>query len=291
MPALSKRFRTVSGSRLVLALVVMTLIAGGFPASAQSPVAYPPIKLIHLYEHTCPAGVDPLAGSLTDAVNACPSAVPSVNFTLTSQDPSFAPQTHPTDSLGATEWHEVPSGFPYAIQQTVAAGFETPVVRCQMGQNVQTGANFVELTFSAPGGRLDIGTADLSLTYFMDNSCYWFDIPAGQTGPGSEAAQGVEVAVSDGGVTANTPTTTPIPPKVTDEAPQVEAAVNDGGVPTSTPTTTPTPTPLLATEPESEGVSQAQSDQPNADEGDAAASPQVKAAAAGGTRIDIRAWN
>ena len=290
MPALSKRFRTVSGSRLALALVVMTLIAGGFPARAQSPIAYPPIKLIHLYEHTCPAGVDPLAGSLTDAANACPSATSSVNFTLTSQDPSFAPQTHPTDSLGATEWHEISSGFPYAIQQAVPAGYGNPVVRCQMGQNVQTGANYVEITFDAPGGRLDIGTGDLSLTYFMDNSCYWFDIPAGQTGPGSEAAQQVEDAVSDGGVPADTPTSTPIHPKVTDEVPQVDVAVSDGGVPTSTPTTTPTPTPLLATESGSEGVPQAQSAQPNANEGDAAASPQVQAAEAGGTRLDIRAW-
>ena len=123
-----------------------------------------------------------------------------------------------------------------------------------MGQNVQTGANYVEITFDAPGGRLDIGTGDLSLTYFMDNSCYWFDIPAGQTGPGSEAAQQVEVAVSDGGVPADTPTSTPIHPKVTDEVPQVDVAVSDGGVPTSTPTTTPTPTPLLATESEAKAT-------------------------------------
>src|SRR5689334_15641719 len=71
MPALSKRVRAVSGSRLMLALVMLSLIAAGFPAGAQSPVAsYPPIKLIHLYQHTCPAGVDPLAVSLTDAANA-----------------------------------------------------------------------------------------------------------------------------------------------------------------------------------------------------------------------------
>jgi hypothetical protein len=236
MPASMKRFRAVSGSRLVLALVILTLTAVGFPASAQSPVAYPPIKLIHLYEHTCPVGVDPRAGGLIDAANACPPMFSNVNFTLTSQDQSFAPQTHPTDSLGATEWHEVPSGFPYAIQQTIPAGYGTPVVRCQFGQNIQTGVNAVEMIFDAPGGRVDIGTADLSLTYFMDNSCYWFDMPAGQTGPGGEAAQGVEEAVSDGGVPTSTPTPTPLSATASGSeneadaaaSPQVQAAVTGG---------------------------------------------------------------
>lgn len=285
MPASTKRFRAVSGSRLVLALVILTLTAVGFPASAQSPVAYPPIKLIHLYEHTCPAGVDPRAGGLIDAANACPPMFSNVNFTLTSQDQSFAPQTHPTDSLGATEWHEVPSGFPYAIQQTIPAGYGTPIVRCQFGQNIQTGVNAVEMTFDAPGGKLDIGTADRSLTYFMDNSCYWFDMPAGQTGLGSEAAQGVEEAVSDGGVPTSTPTSTPKPSAIIDTG-QIDVAEVSAG----TTENTPTPTPPLSAEPGSDTVAQAEPAQPNANDGEAAASPQAQAVQGGGTRLDIRAW-
>ena len=284
MTPLPRCLRLLTAHRLFVFLIAVTMIAGAFPASAQTPVAYPPIKLIHLYQHTCPAGVDPLAGSLIDAANACPSAIPNVNFTLTSQDPSFAPQTHPTDSLGATEWHEVPSGFPYAIQQTVAAGYGTPVVRCQMGQNLQTGVNFVELTFSAPGGSLDIGTSDLSLTYFMDNACYWFDIPAGQTGLGSEAAQGVEDAVSDGGAPANTPTSTP---RAIIDTGQVEGAE----VAADTTETMPTPTPQLSSETGGDAAPQAeQASQADEAEEAGSASPVAQGIEAGGTRLDIRAW-
>jgi hypothetical protein len=171
---------------------MLMLILGALPAHAQSPVAQPAIKLIHLYEHTCPAGIDPRAGTLDEATAACPQSIPSVSFTLTSQDPSFAPQTHTTNSSSDTEWQEIPSGIPYSIQQAMPQGYANPVVRCLLGQSLTPGVGTTELTFETVQGRLDIGTSDLSLTYFLESSCYWFDIP---TAPLDTAASQAQEAV------------------------------------------------------------------------------------------------
>lgn len=194
--------RPQSGIHLLTVVIGIALLLTALPVAAQSPVAQPvaqpQIKLIHLYEHTCPAGVDPTVGTVIDAIGVCPQAAPNVAFTLTSQDPTFAPQTHPTDSLGATEWHEIPSTAPYAIQQTVPAGYDSPVVRCQFGMHFDPSFGYMEQTLSAPGGRLDIGVTDPTLTGYGDVSCYWFDLPSRPPdAQGESVAQQPEAAVAE----------------------------------------------------------------------------------------------
>lgn len=162
--------------KLLARTVVLLLLLGMLPAlqppaavDAQDTATYTMTK------YDCPAGYDPGSGDASAAFASCVTPAGGVAFTLVSGDGAFG-GTQATDGSGATGWSGIPLGVGYSVTESLPSGYGAPWVYCEISGDPNNPGDVQSSFFQAPGGTMDVGYTDPSLTTYTQANCTWFDI-------------------------------------------------------------------------------------------------------------------
>jgi hypothetical protein len=177
--------------RLFNAAVILTLLMAVLPA-AQSPSAAAQEAQTATYiaeKYNCPAGFDPASGDAQNAFDNCTELASGVAFTLSTQDPSYPGDTRNTDG-GQAVWSDIPLGDAYSVAESIPQGYGDPWVYCEVtGGPAADQFSF----FQAPGGVMDIGLTDPSLTGYGQAYCRWFNVSTEQAPPEEQAVATIAI--------------------------------------------------------------------------------------------------
>jgi hypothetical protein len=135
-------------------------------------------------KYTCQPGFDPATTDEAGALAACQTLVTDVTFTLSTNDSNYPGDSRDT-SGGQAVWSDIPLGTAYSVTEAIPTGYGVPWVYCE----VTGGPGADQLSyFQAPGGVMDVGLTDASLTAYTQAYCRWFNVP-----PASEDEQPEEL--------------------------------------------------------------------------------------------------
>ena len=148
--------------RVFSAFIIASLLMAVLPYLAP-PVAEAQETATYIAEkYNCQPGFDPSTTNVEGALAACQELATGVSFTLSTSNPDYPGDTRNTSS-GQAVWSDVPLGTAYSVAESIPEGYGIPWVYCEV-----TGGPAADQFsyFQAPGGVMDVGLTDPSLTAY-----------------------------------------------------------------------------------------------------------------------------
>jgi hypothetical protein len=163
--------------KLLARTVVLIMLLGMLPAFQPPPVAAQDTATYNLTKYDCAPGYDPGTGDANSAFANCTTPAAGVSFTLASGDASYGGGTQQTNGGGSTGWSGIPLGTGYSVSESLPPGYGNPWVYCEVSGNPNNPGDVQRSFFQAPGGSMDVGYTDPSLTAYTQANCTWFNVP------------------------------------------------------------------------------------------------------------------
>ena len=162
--------------RLLARSVVLILLVSLLPAFQPPAAEAQGTATYNLTKYDCAPGYDPGSGDPGAAFANCVTPASGVQFTLSSGDASYGGGSQSTDGGGFTGWAGIPTGVGYAVSESIPSGYGTPWVYCEVSGDPNNPSDVQTSFFQAPGGNMDVGYSDPSLTSYTQANCTWFNI-------------------------------------------------------------------------------------------------------------------
>jgi hypothetical protein len=189
--------------KLLARTVVLIMLLGLLPAFQPPAAEAQDTATYNLTKYDCEPGYDPGTGDAGAAFANCVTPAGGVPFTLTSGDANYGGGTQQTDGGGYTGWSGIPLGSGYSISESIPSGYGAPWVYCEVSGNPSNSGDVQTSFFQAPGGTMDVGYTDPSLTAYTQANCTWFNIVP-NTGQAELQQEGGETSPPVGGTTTVT---------------------------------------------------------------------------------------
>jgi len=88
-----------------------------------------------------------------------------VSYTLSSTNPIYPGDTRNTDGNGQAVWTGIPLGTAYTVSESIPQGYGLPWVYCEVTlDSAESGSDVQTSFFQAPGGVMDVGFSDPTLS-------------------------------------------------------------------------------------------------------------------------------